>query len=122
MKTVLIADDNLVMRNIVRNAFELLKIPCRYLEADTGKKAFQLLASNKVDLVLLDWNMPEMDGMDFLKKVRAIPAFKNLPIVMITSEAAKYMVIEALQAGATNYIVKPFREKLFIEKISEIKF
>ena len=122
MKTVLIVDDNLVMRNIVRNSFELLKIPCRYFEADDGKKAFNLLENNKVDLVLLDWNMPEMDGMEFLKKVRAMPDYKNLPIVMVTSEAAKYMVIEALQAGATNYIVKPFKEKLFMEKMAEISF
>ena len=122
MKTILIVDDNLVMRKIVRNAFELMKIPCKYLEADDGKTAFHLLEMNKVDLILLDWNMPEMDGIDFLKKARAMPAYKNLPIVMITSEAAKYMVIEALQFGATNYIVKPFKEKLFVEKISGIVF
>ena len=122
MKTILIVDDNLVMRNIVRNAFQQLKMPCKYLEAEDGKKAFQLLETNKVDLVLLDWNMPEMDGIDFLKKVRAIPEFKDLPIVMVTSEAAKYMVIEALQCGATNYIVKPFKENIFIEKLSEINF
>ena len=122
MKTILIVDDNLVMRNIVRNSFELLKIPCEYLEADNGRSAFQLLESNTVDLVLLDWNMPEMDGIDFLKKVRAIPDYKTLPIVMVTSEAAKYMVIEALQCGATNYIVKPFKEKLFMEKMLEINF
>ena len=122
MKTILIVDDNIVMRNIVRNAFELLKIPCKYLEADNGKKAFQMLEMNKIDLILLDWNMPEMDGIDFLKKVRAMPDYKSLPIVMVTSEAAKYMVIEALQCGATNYIVKPFKEKLFMEKILEINF
>ena len=122
MKTVLIVDDNLVMRNIVRNAFDLLKIPCKYLEADNGGRAFHLLETNKVDLVLLDWNMPEMDGIDFLKKVRAIPDYKTLPIVMVTSEAAKYMVIEALQYGATNYIVKPFKENLFMEKMLEINF
>ena len=122
MKTVLIVDDNLVMRKIVKNTFEMLKIPCKYLEAEDGKKAFYMLETNNVDLVLLDWNMPEMDGIGFLKKVRAMPEYKSLPIVMITSEAAKYMVIEALQCGATNYIVKPFKEKLFMEKILELNF
>jgi two-component system chemotaxis response regulator CheY len=122
MKNILIVDDNLVMRNIVRNSFELLKIPCKYLEADNGLRAFQILEMNKIDLVLLDWNMPEMDGMGFLKNVRAMPEYKDLPIVMVTSEAARYMVIEALQCGATNYIVKPFKEKLFMEKIMEINF
>jgi len=122
MKNILIVDDNLVMRNIVRNAFEQLKIPCKYLEADNGVRAFQILETENIDLILLDWNMPEMDGIDFLKKVRAIPQYKTLPIVMVTSEAAKYMVIEALQCGATNYIVKPFKEKLFMEKMLEINF
>ena len=122
MKTVLVVDDSRIMRNIVKNTFETLKIPCQYLEAENGKKAYQLLETNKVSLVFLDWNMPEMDGMDFLKKVRAMPDYKGLPIVMVTSEAAKYNVVEALQCGATDYIVKPVREKIFMEKISEILF
>ena len=120
MKTVLIVDDNLVMRKIVKNTFELLKMPCRYLEAEDGKKAFYLLETNNVDLVLLDWNMPEMDGIGFLKRVRAMPDYKELPVVMVTSEAGKFSVIEALQNGATDYIVKPVREKVFMEKVSEI--
>ncbi|MCL2792482.1 MAG: response regulator [Spirochaetaceae bacterium] len=122
MKTVLVVDDSMIMRKIVKNTFETLKIPCQYLEAENGKKAYQLLETNKVSLVFLDWNMPEMDGMEFLKKVRAMPDYKDLPIVMVTSEAAKYNVIEALRHGATNYIVKPVREKTFKEKLSEISF
>ena len=122
MKTVLVVDDSRIMRNIVKNTFTELKIPCQFLEAENGKKAYQLLETNKVDLVLLDWNMPEMDGMDFLKKVRSMPNYKDLPIIMVTSESAKYNVVEALQNGATDYIVKPIREKVFMEKISEIAF
>ena len=122
MKTVLVADDSRIMRNIVKNTFADLKIPCQYLEAGDGKKAFELLQANKVDLVFLDWNMPEMDGIEFLAKARAIPAYQELPIVMVTSEAAKYHVVEALQAGATDYIVKPVHDKIFKEKILELKF
>ena len=122
MKTVLVVDDSRIMRNIVKNIFSDLKINSQYLEAENGKKAFQLLETNKVDIVFLGWNMPEMDGMEFLKKVRSMPNYKDLPIIMVTSEAAKYNVVEALQSGATDYIVKPIREKIFKEKISDIVF
>ena len=122
MKTVLVVDDSRIMRNIVKNTFAELKIPCQYLEAEDGKKAYHLLETNKVDLVFLDWNMPEMDGLEFLKKVRSMPDYKDLPIIMVTSESAKYNVVEALQHGATDYIVKPVRDKIFMEKVSEIIF
>ena len=122
MKTILIVDDSRIMRNIVKNTFTNLKIPCEYLEAENGKKALQLLETNKVNLIFLDWNMPEMDGIEFLKKVRSMPDYKTLPIIMVTSEAAKYNVVEALQSGATDYIIKPVHEKVFMEKISEIQF
>jgi len=122
MKIILIVDDSRIMRNIVRNTFAELKIPCHFLEAENGQKAYQLLETNKVSLVLLDWNMPEMNGIEFLKKVRSMPNYKDLPIIMVTSESAKYNVVEALQSGATDYIVKPIRNKAFMEKISEIKF
>ena len=122
MKTVLVVDDSRIMRNIVKNTFTEQKIPCLFLEAENGKKAYQLLETNKVDLILLDWNMPEMNGMEFLKKVRSMPNYENLPIIMVTSESAKYNVVEALQCGATDYIVKPFRGKVFMEKILDIQF
>ena len=122
MKTVLVVDDSRIMRNIVKNIFADLKIPCQFLEAGEGKKAFHLLETNKIDIVFLDWNMPEMDGLEFLKKARAMPAYKDLPIFMVTSESAKYNVLAALKSGATDYIVKPINERLFKEKVSEIMF
>ena len=122
MKTVLVVDDSRIMRNIVKNTFATMKIPCQFLEAENGKTAYQVLETNHIDLVLLDWNMPEMDGMEFLKKIRSMPNYKTLPIIMVTSESAKYNVVEALQNGATDYIIKPIREKVFMEKLSEITF
>jgi len=110
------------MRNIVKNCFSELKIPCQFLEAENGKKALQLLETNKVDLVFLDWNMPEMDGMEFLKIARGMPDYAKTPIIMVTSESAKYNVVEALQTGATDYILKPVSEKVFMEKLAEIQF
>ncbi|MDR2398172.1 MAG: response regulator [Spirochaetaceae bacterium] len=118
--TILIVDDSRIMRNVVKNCFSLLKIPAQYLEANNGKEALLRLQSQPVNLVLLDWNMPEMSGIEFLKKVRAIDKFKTLPIIMITSEGARYSVIEALKAGATDYLVKPLTEKHLKEKVFKI--
>ena len=120
MKTVMVVDDSRIMRNIVKNIFTELKIPCQFIEATNGKEALQQLQNQTVNLVLLDWNMPELSGIDFLKAVRSMDQYKNLPIVMVTSESAKYNVIEALKAGATDYIVKPINEKIFMEKLSRI--
>jgi two-component system chemotaxis response regulator CheY len=64
--------------------------------------------------------MPELSGIDFLKTVRAKDVYKDIPIFMVTSEAAKYNVIEALKNGATDYIIKPINEKIFQEKLSKI--
>jgi len=122
VKTILVVDDSRIMRNIVKNVFTDMRIPCQYLEAENGKKAFELLETNKVNLVFLDWNMPEMDGLEFLMKVRAMPDYKDLPIVMVTSEAAKYNVVDALSYGATDYIIKPINEKRFRESVSKIAF
>jgi len=120
MVRILVVDDSIIMRNIVKNTFATMKIPFECFEADNGKAALRVLESNSVTIVFLDWNMPGMDGMDFLKTVRAIPQYKDLPIVMVTSERGKFSVIEALQNGATDYIVKPVQEKIFKEKVQEI--
>jgi two-component system chemotaxis response regulator CheY len=118
--TILIVDDSRLMRNIVKNCFNLLKVPCQYVEAGNGKEALKRLQSQPINLVLLDWNMPEMSGIEFLKHVRAMDKYKDLPIIMVTSEGAKYNVIEALKCGATDYLVKPLSEKHLREKIFKI--
>jgi two-component system chemotaxis response regulator CheY len=120
MKTILVVDDSRIMRNIVKNTFSELKIPSIFLEAANGREALQLLQTQPVHLVLLDWNMPELSGIDFLKQVRSMDQYKNLPIIMVTSESAKYNVIEALKTGATDYIIKPINEKIFFDKLSKI--
>ena len=120
MRTVLVVDDSRIMRSIVKNTFGAMRIPCQYLEAADGQQAFQLLENNQVSLVLLDWNMPKMDGIAFLRKIRSMPKYKNIPVIMITSESAKYNVIEALDSGASDYIVKPIRDKVFRDKLTKI--
>lgn len=120
VKTVLVVDDSRIMRNIVKNTFASMNIPCQFVEAGNGKEALYMLEKNEIHLILLDWNMPELSGLDFLKKIRAVEKYKNLPVIMVTSEAARYNVIEALKNGATDYIIKPVNEKNFREKISKI--
>jgi two-component system chemotaxis response regulator CheY len=120
MKTVLVVDDSRIMRNIVKNTFSLMKIPCQFVEAANGQEALLQIQNQKIDLILLDWNMPQLSGIDFLKQIRAQPAYAKLPVIMVTSEAAKYNVIEALKAGATDYIIKPVNEKNFRDKLSKI--
>lgn len=121
IKTILVVDDSIVMRNIVKNTFSMLNIPCRYLEAEDGVRAYHLLQKNNINLILLDWNMPQMDGMEFLKKIRATKEYENLPVVMVTSESARYDIVEALQTGATDYIVKPISEKILLKKLHNIE-
>jgi two-component system chemotaxis response regulator CheY len=120
VKNVLVVDDSRVMRNIVKNTFSYKNIVCEFLEAGNGRDALRILRTHKIHLVLLDWNMPELSGLDFLKKARATEEYKKLPIIMVTSEAARYNVIEALKSGATDYIIKPVNEKIFREKLSKI--
>jgi two-component system chemotaxis response regulator CheY len=120
MKTILVVDDSRIMRNIVKNTFSLMKIPCQFVEASNGNEALQQVVNQKIDLVLLDWNMPQLSGIDFLKTIRAKEEYKNLPVIMVTSEAARYNVIEALKNGATDYIIKPVNERNFKEKLSKI--
>ncbi|HHU37152.1 MAG TPA: response regulator [Treponema sp.] len=120
MRTVLVVDDSRIMRNIVKNTFLSMGTPCNFVEAGNGREALVQLESQDIHLVLLDWNMPELSGLDFLKKVRAMEKYAALPIIMVTSEAARYNVIEALKNGATDYIIKPVNERSFREKLSKI--
>jgi two-component system chemotaxis response regulator CheY len=120
MITVLVVDDSRFMRNVVKSYFTEMNMPCTYLDAEDGKEAMQQLISQKVDIILLDWNMPKMSGIDFLKEVRAIEKYKDLPIVMVTSESAKFNVIEAAKSGATDYILKPIDGVIFREKMKEV--
>jgi two-component system chemotaxis response regulator CheY len=119
--TILIVDDSRIMRNLIKNYFtELGTGHCDYVDAENGEEAFKLVQNRSIDLVFLDWNMPKMSGIEFLKQIRSISQYKQLPIVMVTSEISKTNVIEALKNGATDYIIKPIDDKIFKEKILKI--
>ncbi len=122
MKTVLVVDDSRLMRTMIKSALRNLNIDGTFIEASNGAEALHLLESNPIDLVLLDWNMPLLSGLDFLKKVREQDAYKTLPIVMITSEAARYNVVEAVKHGVTAYLVKPINQEAFEKTIMSLSF
>ena len=115
MGKILIIDDSLVMRNIHKNALKDHGFDNdTVLEAGNGFEALECLRANEVDLIIVDWNMPYLDGLSFVKQVRAEERWKRLPILMVTSEAARENVLEAVKAGVNNYVVKPITgEKLW---------
>lgn len=116
----LVVDDFSTMRRIVRNLLKELGYT-NVEEAEDGAIALQKLKSGGVfDFVVTDWNMPNMDGLTLLQSVRADPALKHLPVLMITAEAKKENIIAAAQAGASGYIVKPFTAATLNEKMSKI--
>ncbi len=90
------------------------------IEAENGAEAFELLKTNKVDVIVSDWNMPTMTGLELLKQVRADERFKGLPFLLVTAEAQKDNIIQAIQAKVSNYIVKPFTPAASAEKLAKI--
>lgn len=117
---ILVVDDFPTMRRIVKT----LMRQCGYqnfVEAEDGQKAYDLLkATPDIEFIVSDWNMPNMTGIEFLKTVRADPKFKHLPFLMVTAEAEKENIIEAVKSGVSNYVVKPFTGQTLQEKLQKI--
>ena len=117
--TVLIVDDFSTMRRIMRNILRDLEFKT-ILEAEDGNAAFGVLETHGVDLIISDWNMPNCTGLEFLKRVRADGRFKDIPFLMVTAEAQKENILQAVQAKVSNYIVKPFTAVTLSEKLAKI--
>ncbi len=117
--TVLVVDDFATMRRIVKNILSQLGFK-NFIEADDGSVAWEILQKEKVDFIVSDWNMPKMPGIELLKKVRADEKLKDIPFLMVTAEAQKENIIEAVKAKVSNYIVKPFTPETLGEKIEKI--
>ena len=116
---VLLVDDFATMRKIVRNILGQLGIK-NVDEADDGSTALPKLKQNKYDIIISDWNMPKMTGLDLLKAVRADENLKSLPFLMVTAEALKDNIVAAAQAGISDYVVKPFTAATLEEKLKKI--
>jgi two-component system chemotaxis response regulator CheY len=116
---ILIVDDFATMRRIMKNILKQIGFS-NIIEADDGTTAMEELKKTSVDLIISDWNMPKMTGLDLLKKVRSTDGLKDVPFLMVTAEAQKQNVIDAVQAGVTNYVVKPFTAEAISEKLEKI--
>lgn len=118
---ILIVDDSSFARSQIRKV--LLKggwAENALVEAENGLLALKLLESETFDLLLLDWNMPELSGMELVSKLRTMDAFRKLPVIMITSESDKLLILEAFKAGVTDHVGKPVDEKILLDKIRKI--
>ncbi|KOC87618.1 chemotaxis response regulator CheY [Winslowiella iniecta] len=115
----LVVDDFNTMRRIVRNLLKELGFS-NVEEAEDGADALNKLRAGEFDFVISDWNMPNIDGLELLKTIRADAAMAALPVLMVTAEAKKENIIAAAQAGASGYVVKPFTAATLEEKLNKI--
>ena len=116
---VLVVDDFATMRRIVKNILTQLGYK-NIIEADDGSTAVDILKNEKVDMIISDWNMPKMTGLDLLKHVRADADMADTPFIMVTAEAQQDNIILAVKAKVSQYIVKPFTAETLGEKIDKI--
>ena len=116
---ILIVDDFFTMRRIIKNILRQLDLN-NVVEADDGTTAWEVLNKDHIDFIISDWNMPQMTGIELLRKVRASEDFGHLPFLMVTAEAQQSNIIEAAQARVSNYIVKPFTAETMKQKIDKI--
>jgi two-component system chemotaxis response regulator CheY len=118
---ILIVDDSSTMRRIIGNVVMQLGFAKEdFEEAEDGLKAWKILSEAHYDVILTDWNMPNMNGLELVKKVRSEGTHQKTPIIMITTEGGKSEVIAALKAGVNNYIVKPFNAEVLKEKLDGV--
>ncbi len=117
---ILVVDDFPTMRRIVKTLLKQNGFN-NFTEAEDGQEAYRLVQNHgDFEMIVSDWNMPNMTGLEFLKTVRADPKFKHLPFLMVTAEAEKENIIEAVKAGVSNYIVKPFTGQALKDKLDKI--
>lgn len=116
---ILVVDDMVTMRRIVKNVLKQLGF-ANLDEAENGQDGLQKLRTGTYDFVVSDWNMPVMTGIDMLRAIRADEKLKAIPVLMVTAEAQQSNLVEAVQAGVSNYIVKPFTAETMQEKLAKI--
>lgn len=116
---ILSVDDSAIVRRIIQGAVETLGY--ELLEACDGIEGFSVLEEEYMDvgLILLDWNMPGMNGYELLKKVKEFDEYKEIPVMMVTTETEEENIVKAIKAGAANYLIKPFTMEEMMKKILE---
>lgn len=118
MKTCLIVDDSKIVRKVVRRIVEVLGFTI--LEAENGKEAVEQTRANTVDVIILDWNMPVMDGMECMKEIRADPSISQPKIIFCTTENEFSKIQQAMMNGADEYVMKPFDEAIIAGKMRQL--
>ncbi len=113
---ILIVDDSGTMRAIQKRMLADLGIT-DVTEAADGLLALQAVAATKFDVILMDWNMPNLSGIDALRRLKSDPAHRSVPVIMVTSESEKSHIMDAIKYGADNYVVKPFTAEVIKEKL-----
>lgn len=116
---ILVVDDSTTMRRILINTLSKLGYT-DVVDGCNGREGLDRLAASPIDLVITDWNMPEMSGIEFIRAIRANDQYKSIPVLMVTTNAAKDDIVEALRAGINNYVVKPFTPDVIREKIEAV--
>ncbi len=116
---ILSVDDSAIIRKIMKMAVEVIEY--EFMEAADGEEALKVIEQEYKDiaLILLDWNMPGIDGFELLKKLKSEDKFKHIPVMMVTTESEKLNIIKAIQAGAAHYVIKPFTMEEVTKKILE---
>jgi two-component system, chemotaxis family, chemotaxis protein CheY len=117
-KTCLVVDDSRVVRKVARRILEELGFTCD--EAEDGKMAADMVAKSMPTMVLLDWNMPVMNGLEFLQALRAMPGGDGPKVIMCTTENDMNHIMMAMQAGANEYIMKPFDKEIMETKLAQV--
>ena len=116
---ILVVDDSSTMRRIITNTLNKLGHH-DVVEASNGREGLERLTGGGVDMIITDWNMPEMSGIDFIRELRGSEAASRIPVLMVTTNAAKDDIVVALKAGVNNYVVKPFSPETMKEKIEAL--
>lgn len=117
MSQAMVVDDSRTIRRILTRT--LRELGYQTIEAGNGLEAWNTLRANPypVDLILLDWNMPEMTGIEFLRQLRAEPRYNTVKLMMVTTETQIEQMVEALEAGANEYVMKPFTREIIEDKL-----
>jgi len=118
-KRILFVEDSPTMRRIIANSLRQLGVK-DFEEAENGLDALEKLHESEFDLLMTDWNMPEMNGAELVEQVRKLERFKNLPILMVTTRGMEEDVLKAIQLGVNGYIVKPFTPEILSNKLNDL--
>jgi len=117
---VMVVDDSMVMRKLVIKSLKQIGVDVDAVEASDGKEALKKLDPKTIQLIISDWNMPQMDGLTFVKKVREAKDKKHIPIIMLTTEGSMAKFEEALNCGVDDYITKPFTPDKLKKKLDKV--